>query len=57
LIRPFSQMQEPDKNENILLSNITSKFIPKSDDDVDAARLRLESWSGEKRWNWHNLEV
>ena len=54
LIRPFSHMAEPDKNENIMLSNITLKFLPKSANEVDAARSRLERWSGKKSWNWCN---
>jgi hypothetical protein len=52
LIRPFSKMDGADKNENILLSNITSIFKPWSNDEIAVARSRLEKWSLKNNWNW-----
>jgi hypothetical protein len=52
LIRPFSKMDGADKNENVLLSNITSTFRPWSNNEIAVARSRLEKWNLKNNWNW-----
>ena len=56
LIRPFTRMDDDDKNGNILLSNIVSKFLPISANEISAARSRVEQWGQATKFNWSDWD-
>lgn len=56
LIRPFTRMDDNDKNGNILLSNIVSKFLPMSANEISAARSRVEQWGQTTNLNWSDWD-
>ena len=51
-IRPFSLMDEHDRNGSLFLSDFSSAFRTHSEDEVTTARQKLDDWKPENDWNW-----
>ena len=55
-IRPFSLMDEHDRNGSLFLSDFSSAFRTHSKDKVTTARQKLDDWKPENDWNWSQYD-
>ena len=55
-IRPFSLMDEHDRNGSLFLSDFSSAFCTHSENDVTSARQQLDDWKPENDWNWSQYD-
>jgi hypothetical protein len=55
-VRPFSLMDEHDRNGSLFLSDFSSVFCTHSTHDLTSARQELDDWKPEHDWNWSQYD-